>query len=343
MNGGHPGTPEDLPGQRPQGPNQARLQSLRQSRATDEDWSDYLSEGSGSSRVSQQDSGQGQRSRGTGGRGRGRRGRGRRGPEAQELRPASPSPDREDTDSEEEDQMANQNIRAWDESTANTSDTHDDLYVIPMNYIPESFSDDESDGTIQTNYKKSVEYQKYRVKVMARKIFKERVIEAHEAGNQRKSKTKRKRKRRRDTNDNSESCDENSNKNGRNRPFLNVGLRRQQQRLREVRRIFGNDTDMQIEFAKSVFRKEGIVFEDKKMDDEEKNMLVLSAQAKNKLTKKTYESLRFTNLALKVQDNWPSWKILNAAKQKSLPENIHVDQLGASYPIRDVVLHTVTR
>ena len=100
---------------------------------------------------------------------------------------------------------------------------------------------------------------------------------------------------------------------------------------------------MQIEFAKSVFRKEGIVFEDKKMDDEEKNMLVLSAQAKNKLTKKTYESLRFTNLALKVQDNWPSWKILNAAKQKSLPENIHVDQLGASYPIRDVVLHTVTR
>ena len=335
MKGGHPG----------QGQNQARLQSLRPSRTTDEDWSDYLSENSGTSRAPHQASGQGQSSRGTGSRGRGLRGRsrGRSGPGAQEHRPPSPAPEMEDSDSEEDDDMASQNIRAWHESTANTSDTHDELLVIPLNNIVENFSDDESDETIQTNYKQSVENQKYRVKVMARKIFKKRVIETHEAENQRKSKRKRKRKSQKDTNGNSESDDENCNKKGRNRLYLTLGTRRQQQKLAEVRRIFGNDTGMKIEFAKSVFRKEGIAFDDETPKDEERNMLVLSAQAKNKLSKKSYESLRFTNFALKVQNNWPSWKILHEVKQKALPENIHVDQFGASYPIRDVVLHTVTK
>jgi hypothetical protein len=169
------------------------------------------------------------------------------------------------------------------------------------------------------------------------------VVEAHEAGNQRKPKRKRKHKSRKDTNDNSESDDENCNKKGRNRLYLTLGERRRQQKMAEVRRVFGNDTGMKIEFAKSVFRKEGIAFDDETPKEEERNMLVLSAQAKNKLSKKSYESLRFTNFALKVQNNWPSWKILHEVKQKALPENIHVDQLGAFYPIRDVVLHTVTK
>ena len=72
-------------------------------------------------------------------------------------------------------------------------------------------------------------------------------------------------------------------------------------------------------------------------------MLALSAQAKNKLTRQTYESLRFSNLAM-CGVSWPSWIELLQERKKCCPEeDMEVDQEGAFYKMRDVILHTMKR
>ena len=250
------------------------------------------------------------------------------GPDEENAHLAAPSDvDNTDNDTDEEQTV---NIRAWEESENETSATHSELMEISEDDMSLEFSSDESDDTIQRNYKESVENQKYRVKIMARNLFKKKVL----------------------TNNGFHQADDeaiNNNQAGprkrrRNANFRDLLLRRRQQKLAAVEKIFGNDDDMKIAFAKRILKKAGIKYEEGEEDLTEKNkMLALSAQAKNKLTRKTYESLRFSNLAM-CGVSWPSWIELLKERKKCCPEeDMEVDQEGAFYKMRDVILHTLKR
>ena len=135
-----------------------------------------------------------------------------------------------------------------------------------------------------------------------------------------------------------------SRKRRRNARFHDLGKRRQQQIIANADLIFGANLDTKIAYAKSVLKKAGIRYDEDEGDIKEKNlMLALSAQAKTKLTRNTYESLRFSNLAMNGV-NWPSWvRLLQARKQCCPEQNMKVDPQGAFYNIRDVILHTSKR
>ena len=250
------------------------------------------------------------------------------GPEAENVHVAAVS-DVDDTDNDNDEEHL-VNIRAWEESENETSATHNELMDISEDDMSLEFSNDESDGTIQRNYKTSSEYQKFRVKHMARTLFKKKVLKNNgfnQAGEEAINNHRVIGRKRR-----------------RNADFRDLLLRRRQQKLAAVEKLFGNDEDMKIAFAKRILKQAGIKFEEGEEDLKEKNMmLALSAQAKNKLTRRSYESLRFSNLAM-CGVNWPSWIELLQARKKCCPEeDMEVDQEGAFYKMRDVIVHTSKR
>ena len=241
-----------------------------------------------------------------------------------------------DTEDENENIPTN-NIRAWDESEGETSATHDEFVDdILEDSDSEEFRDDESDQTIQKNYEESCANQKYRRQIMARKLFKIKLLKNNgfDSGE--------------DASDEEDDLNGKGPKKGRrtwkkNGLFKDLGPKRQKQKLDAIEEIFGEDADMKIAFAKKVLKKAGIKFEDDEDTMRDKNlMLALSAQAKNKLTQKEYESLRFTNQAM-FGVNWPSWLELLGARKKCWPKDITVTKEGAFYSLRNVVIHTNQR
>ena len=344
---------------RKRSPNRTRLSSLRTERMSDSDWSQVTG--------SDTDTAPGQGRRGAA-RGRGATGRVRGAPRgvrrAARIQRGAPrgrsvagaslmggagqgtveseSGDTYDTeqgkDTEEENEnIPTNNIRAWEETEGETSGTHDEFVDdILEDGGSEEFSDDESDHTIQTKYVESCANQKYRRKILARKLFKSKVLKKNgfdsgeeasdeEENNNRKAPKKGRRKWK---------------KNGQ---FKDLGPKRQKQKLDAIEQTFGQDTDMKIAFAKRVLKNAGIKFEEDEDAMKDKNlMLALSAQGKNKLTQKEYESLRFTNQAM-FGTNWPSWLELLRARKKCWPEDITVTKEGASYSLRNVVIHTNQR
>ena len=241
-----------------------------------------------------------------------------------------------DTEDENENIPTN-NIQAWDESEGETSATHDEFVDdILEDSDSEEFREDESDQTIQKNYEESCANQKYRRQIMARKLFKIKVLKKNgfDSGE--------------DASDEEDDLNRKGPKKGRrkwkkNGQFKDLGPKRQKQKLDAIEELFGQDADMKIAFAKKVLKNAGIKFEEDNDAMKNKNlMLALSAQAKNKLTQKEYESLRFTNQEM-FGVNWPSWLELLEARKKCWPKDLTVTQEGAFYSLRNVVIHTNQR
>ena len=366
------------PPKKKRSPNKTRLSSLRTERMSDSDWNSLVTDsetdtapgqgrrganrGRGAAARGGRGAARGGRGAARGGRGaaQGGRGaaRGRRGGPHGSVAGASlygwagqgptetESGDTCDTEQgkdteEENDDTPTRHIQAWEESEGETSATHDELVdIIPEDDSPEEFEDDESDETIKRNYEESRANQMYRRQIMARSLFKKKVLKKNgfESGGE------------------ADNEDDNDNGNGpKNAPpkgrrtwkknglYQEVGLRRKQQKIASVEKIFGNDRKMKIEYAKKVLKKEGIKYEHD--EDAPKNkivMLALSALAKNKLTQKSYESLRFSNIAM-FGVYWPSWLELLEARKQCWPEDIEVNQEGAFYSLRNVVVHTNQR